>query len=132
MGLDVSHGAFRGAYSAFNRLRQVVAAATGGSFPPHDDKMLDPLCWYVGEGYSLEMHPGLCEFLAHSDCDGEISPEMCRHVAVELEALLPQIRLLDKTPRGHIQAQGGYVAVVKKFIAGCRQAADRGESLVFC
>ena len=35
MGLDVSHDAFHGAYSAFNRLRQFVCAATGGSFPPH-------------------------------------------------------------------------------------------------
>lgn len=35
MGLDTSHDAFHGAYSAFNRLRQEVSRARGGSFPPH-------------------------------------------------------------------------------------------------
>lgn len=35
MGLDVSHGCFHGAYSAFNSLRQTVAMVCGGSHPPH-------------------------------------------------------------------------------------------------
>jgi len=35
MGLDTTHDAFHGAYSAFNRFRQIVCRAIGGSFPPH-------------------------------------------------------------------------------------------------
>lgn len=35
MGLDISHDAFHGAYSAFNSLRQEVAHAVGGSYGPH-------------------------------------------------------------------------------------------------
>lgn len=38
MGLDCSHGAFHGAYSAFNRFRQFICAVIGGSFPPHTQK----------------------------------------------------------------------------------------------
>lgn len=38
MGLDVTHGAFSGAYSAFNNLRRFLLRSIGGSWPPHDDK----------------------------------------------------------------------------------------------
>ena len=88
MGLDCSHGAFRGAYSAFNRLRQAVAKAAGGSYPPHEKGSgLDDRRWYVGDEYNKESFPGLWEFLGHSDCDGEIDPEMCKLVARDLSSL---------------------------------------------
>jgi len=35
MGLDVPHGAFSGAYSAFNNLRRFLLRSIGGSWPPH-------------------------------------------------------------------------------------------------
>ncbi|WP_244185725.1 hypothetical protein [Bacillus sonorensis] len=41
-------------------------------------------------------HKGLTEFFGHSDCDGEISPEMCKIVADELEAILPYVEELAK------------------------------------
>lgn len=140
MGLDCSHDAFNGAYSAFNRLRQEVAWAIGGSYPPHllenephwvVDQEKDSEYWYWGDGYGNETHPGLKEFLSHSDCDGAISPEMCVHVANELEALLPKIEDRGSKPAGHIALQGGYAAVLRKFIAGCRAAAAAGEPLEF-
>ena len=149
MGLDCSHDAFHGAYSAFNRLRQEVARAIGGSFPPHwefdengelkrdknglvvYDKDKEDGAWYWGDGYSAETHPGLAEFMRHSDCDGEISPEMCVKVADDLESILPKIEALGSTAAGHIAARGGYVEVVRKFIAGCREAAAAGEPLDF-
>lgn len=148
MGLDVSHDAFSGAYSSFNRLRQVVARAMGGSFPPHykynadgtpvrrgeygierDERFPDEGFWYSGKGYSEKTHPGLYEFLKHSDCDGEIPPEMCVKVADDLEALLPKVQ--DVPDGGHIGRDSGYVAVLRKFIAGCRAAAAAGEPLDF-
>ncbi len=149
MGLDCSHDAFHGAYSAFNRLRQCVAEAMGGSYPSHWQYLaggtlaydshgkvcykpgLDDERWYWGDGYSAETHPGLMEFLRHSDCDGEISPEMCVKVADDLEALLPKIEALGWSPPGHIAARGGFVEVTRKFIAGCRAAAAAGEPLCF-
>ena len=149
MGLDCSHDAFHGAYSAFDRFRQTVARAMGGSFPPHyvygddnqpirkgkfgleRDTSLDERQWYWGDGYTTVTHPGLCEFLSHSDCDGEISPEMCVKVADELEALLPEIERVAPADGGHIARDGGYVAVTKRFIGGCRAAAKAGTPLLF-
>jgi hypothetical protein len=149
MGLDCSHDAFHGAYSAFNRLRQEAARAIGGSFPPHFlyddegqlvkgqdglavfDEDLDGAYFYSGEDYSKTTHPGLFEFLEHSDCDGEISPAMCLRVASDLEELLPQVQALGSVAAGHILNRGGYVEVLRKFIAGCREAAVAGEPLRF-
>ena len=130
MGLDTSHGAFHGAYSAFNRLRQAVAEATGGSFPPRKDKNLDQSQCYFGDDYDPATHPGLMEFLSHSDCDGEISPEMCQKVADDLEALLP---VLDKRTDtgGHLRGYPRYGDVTRAFIAGCRAAAKANEPLEF-
>lgn len=152
MGLDCTHDAFHGAYSAFRRFRQVVARAVGGSYPDHyiygadgeallvpgsdfrlqrrDD--LDPDRWYWGDGYSRETHPGLYEFFCHDDCCGEINPDLCAKLAYELEALLPEIeRAAPAEESGHIAREGGYVEVTRKFIAGCRAAAEAGEPLGF-
>jgi hypothetical protein len=148
MGLDCSHGAFSGAYSAFNRLRQEVAWVIGGSFPPHylrnldgslaldkhgnaqRDTERDEQFFYIdSETYGRADNPGLWEFLCHSDCDGEISPEMCAKVADELEALLPKVRIGEGG--GHILRGGGYRAVLQRFIDGCRDAHRRNEPLTF-
>lgn len=132
MGLDCSHDAFYGAYSAFNRFRQIIAKVMGGSFPPHEDKSLDPNAWYwESDDYSKETHPGLYEFMTHSDCDGEISPEMCKCVADEMEALLPEIKK-HGIGAGHIERAGGYRSVAERFIAGCRAAHEANEPLEFC
>lgn len=152
MGLNCSHNAFDGAYSAFNRLRQFVCKSLGeeASFAPH---------WVYGPGGTLitepgsafakriegynddffyhpdhitdEANPGLMLFLKHSDYDGEISPEDCVKVADELEALLPAMEALGWIAGGHIERAGGYVPAVKKFIAGCRLAAAENEPLKF-
>lgn len=146
MGLDCSHDAFHGAYSAFNSFRQAVADAIGGSYPPHFvknadgslatddrgravyDRSRDQEMWYAGDGMTREKNPGIYEFLSHSDCDGEISPEMCKLVADELEPLL------DKMPEksgGHIAGRGGYRQVLQYFIDGCRAAHAANEPLDF-
>lgn len=142
MGLDCSHDAFHGAYSAFNSFRQAVAHAIGGSYPTHwlrnaDGSPVQPFVvdqskeegrWYWGEGYSQKTHPGLYEFFCHSDCDGEITPDMCKAVADELEPLL------DKMPEqasGHIAGRGGYRQVLQYFIDGCRAAHAKSEPLNF-
>lgn len=153
MGLDISHDAFHGAYSAFNRFRQCVAEAMGGSYPPHyqygpngevfpqrPESEFSPLMlkpdlkesdWYWGDGYRPATHPGLFEFFAHSDCDGEISPATCASLAAEMEELLPKIEALGWIAGGHIERGGGYAAVARRFIAGCRAAAASGEPMTF-
>jgi hypothetical protein len=133
MGLNVSHGAFRGAYSAFNRLRQVIVEGPMGGHWPGPGQWLDGTGAWTHEedlGYSRETHPGLWEFLCHSDCDGEIEPEMCALVARDLEPLLPAMEALGMGV-GHIERDGGYRAVLQRFIDGCRRAAEAGEPLLF-
>jgi hypothetical protein len=149
MGLNCSHGAFDGAYSAFNRLRQCVAEAIGGSFPPHYEYEIggavkyiagvsvyksgfdDDLVYWPDEWNHAARH-GIVEFLTHSDCDGKIPPEMCAVVADDLEDFaLPRVKKMAWVSSGHIGRDGGYDAVLKKFIDGCRAAAAAGEPLEF-
>jgi len=129
MGLDISHDAFHGAYSAFNRFRKALARAMGGSFPPHDLFEHDDNRWYWGHGYSAETHPGLTIFFCHSDCDGEMTPEEC---ALVIRDLAP---LVEKLPAygggGHIESAGGYRAVGEQFLRGCQAAIDANENLEF-
>jgi len=128
MGLDISHDAFSGPYSAFNRFRQIVAKASGSSFPPHEDRSLDEDQYYPGDEVQPETRPGLWEFFKHSDCDGEISPELCGKLADEMEQLLPAIDALSDSGG----RQGGYGTVARRFIKGCREAAAANEPLEFC
>ena len=150
MGLDTSHDAWHGSYSGFNSLRQVVCAVFGGSYPPHTcvgwgagtitrDDLLgktepldDTMIYFCPPGENVDVPEGLYEFLTHSDCDGEIAPEMCAKVADDLEALLPKIEAFTGTSwSGHVERAGGYAAAVRQFIAGCRAAHAAGEPLDF-
>lgn len=132
MGLDVSHDAFSGSYSAFNRFRQIIAKAWGGSYPPHDDPKLDGDMVYFPTGAGDDpKHAGLVAFMASNDCEGSFSPEMAGKIADEMEALLPKIKELDDGGGGHIERDGGYYAVALKYIAGCRLAHKNGEELIY-
>jgi hypothetical protein len=130
MGLNCSHDAFYGSYFMFNRLRQIVAGAIGGSFPDHLDKRLDNDLWYWGDGYSTETHPGLFVFMSHSDCDGEISPENCLKVIKDLEALLPEFKKQNIKHR-YIEKHDLYIKILKRFIAGCKLAVQNKEPLTY-
>lgn len=141
MGLDTTHGAFRGAYSAFNRFRKIVAEAIGGSYPPHISPLVcsdgdiivspDQNRFYVpGSWKTFQVdRPGLSAFLLSNDCEGEFAPELCKQMADELEALLPKIEKIDNGGGGHIERDGGYVAVTKKYIEGCRLAHSKRQKL---
>jgi len=149
MGLNCSHDAFDGAYSAFNRLRQAVCFVAGGSYPPHytykengdllKDHNDDPIMktqfrgdwFYLSDKMDQLTHPGLWEFCSHSDCDGSISPGMCKKVADELEALLPAMRELKWVTGGHLDRYNGYAGSLERFIAGCRLAHRSRQSLKF-
>jgi hypothetical protein len=124
MGLDCSHDAFSGAYSSFMRFRIAVCKATGGRWDEKDGY------FHFGEGYDGESHPGLMEFLGHSDCDGEISPEMCNKVANDLEPLIPKLEAMG-SGGGHLERNGGYAKVLRQFVDGCRAAASENEPLIF-
>jgi predicted esterase len=95
------------------------------------DKTLDNNMIYFGKGVSKKKTPGLMIFLTHSDCDGIISPKSCVKVADDLEKVLPKIEELDTISYGHIAARGGYAEVLRKFITGCRLAAQENKPLLF-
>lgn len=146
MGLDTSHGAWHGAYSAFMRWRQKIAAVAGlpplelmegffekGSYGdpftemakkyPHSaDAYYEslPIMWDA-----LKPSP-ILELLHHSDCEGQILATSCGPIADALEELLPELEGEDGG--GHI---GNYVDKTKTFIAGLRAAAEANEPLDF-
>lgn len=139
MGLNVSHGCFAGAYSAFNRLRKHVASACGGSFPPHDHEFVSSFLkehdgapasdhWYFEENEVPEgVRAGMTLFLGHSDCDGTLSPGEARLVADFLGWAAN--RIPENTDGfGHL---GDVKTAVERFARGCAQAAEANETVVF-
>lgn len=129
MGIDITYGAFSGAYSAFNRFRQAVARAIGGSYPPHDDRSLEDGRWYwLDGGCTWEKNPGLGLFFTTDDSDVDIPPADAIQIADEMEAILPALDQMGMGV-GHIEREGGYGAIARRYIAGCREAAADGEHL---
>lgn len=155
MGLDCSHNAWHGAYSAFMRWRQKIAEVAG--LPPLEfmDGFYVPLngsgaTLYHGistnaSAYGTDSRPFLAhiddrlpiswdclkpsalhELLYHSDCDGEIAADHCGPIADELEALIPL--LPDDEDGGHI---GNWREKTQQFVDGLRAAAAAGEPLDF-
>ncbi|KAA2242830.1 hypothetical protein F0L74_09890 [Chitinophaga agrisoli] len=119
MGLDTTHDAWHGAYSAFSRWRHYIAELAG----------YGNLTSYQGFGGAIPTElmdkDGLRVLLSHSDCDGELSPSECEAIAKDLEELLPKMR-------GNL---GGHIGDVKEkteqFINGCKLAASRNETMEF-
>ena len=138
MGLDVSHDAWHGAYSAFARWRHKIAELAGYAVwkVQYDDGYTDNtimLDWghiteanLMGEWDETPADP-LIVILAHSDCDGLIHPAQAAPLADALEALMPKLVQLGDTT-GHIQ---NWAYKTRLMIDGLRLAAERGEDLEF-
>ena len=146
MGLDCSHGAWHGAYSAFMRWRIEIAKIAGiplelmeGFYT--DDMNAMKLAEFAGanaEGvvtllkqncpisWDILRPDPLHILLNHSDCEGEIAPEDCAKIADRLEELL--VHMPPGDAGGHI---GNWRDKTQTFIDGCRAAAAAGEPLDF-
>jgi hypothetical protein len=153
MGLDTSHGAWHGAYSAFMAWRLKIAEVAGypplelmeGFYSPNNHS--DPfvlLEYKFPKGDELEMSAlrrfkkqlpikwqnfeenPLIYLLTHSDCDGDLSYGKCKGIADELEKLLPL--LPDEDAGGHI---GNWRLKTQTFIDGLRLAHSKKEKLKF-
>jgi len=145
MGLDVSHGCWHGAYSAFTRWRIKLAEVSG--MPPlmlmegfYDERASDlvsrtPTLWTDAPHPVLASLPIKWEclkpsplhiLLNHSDCDGEIAASDCGPLADTLAELIPLL------PEG---GSGGHIAnwreKTQAFVDGLRLAAAAGESVEF-
>lgn len=150
MGLDTSHGAWHGAYSAFMTWRKKIAEVAGlpplelmeGFYDPIEESRLIPTLYpgivseYSSSLKELDkrlpirwdsLNPSpLHELLYHSDCDGEIEWEKCKPIAEELKKLLP------KMPKGEA---GGHIGhwrdKTQTFIDGLMKAYNAKENLDF-
>lgn len=151
MGLDISHGAWSGAYSAFSRWRTEIARLAGIPLPlmegfySHCSSEWDELIkekdiasnWSLGAFFKT-VHPSLPlkwellrpdplhVLLNHSDCDGDIAPEDATKIADRLQELLPLLPMAEN--EGHI---GNWKDKTSEFIEGCRLAASQNEPLHF-
>jgi hypothetical protein len=117
MGLDTTHGAWNGAYSAFNTWRTEVAKRVGIT--------LKEMQGFDGSKEWDTEHP-LYPLLYHSDCDGELTPSECKKIADALT------KIIDKTEDvqfgGHV---GSFNDKTKTFIDGCLLAHSLNETIEF-
>lgn len=146
MGLDTTHDAWHGAYSAFTRWRHAVAVAAGYRIIPGSIQTINGRPEYVHDYVDLDWDvfeeknyqgewdrpPGddpLLYLIVHSDCDGVIHPKEGRHLAGRLEQLAPK---LDEDVfgwyRGYRRSLRG---LTEQFAAGLRKAAAADEDVEF-
>jgi hypothetical protein len=138
MGLDTSHDAWHGAYSAFGRWRNRLTEVAGYQLMSvnYDDgiKRDTPMIeWHLyrerielmGE-WAETPHDPLLVLIAHSDCEGVIHPAQAGPLADRLEGLLPLLG--EEDGGGHI---GGYREKTQKFIDGLRRAVAANEDVDF-
>lgn len=115
MGLDVSHGAWHGAYSRFARFRAAIAEVVGfhlGSMEGFERGDTKGLPWST-----LPPDP-LHALLNHSDCDGEIAPEHLTALATRLHNVASKL--------------GEFEEDAIQFAKGCERAWILNEPLEFC
>ena len=141
MGLDTTHDAWHGAYSAFTRWRTHIAEKAGydvvgvpGQGEAWDNRFHYPVIFVdwghitmqqiMGEWEKTPDDP-LLVLITHSDCDGLIRPAQAAPLADRLEEILP---LLDGDGGGH---KGLYRDKTQKFIDGLRLAVALDEPVEF-
>ena len=157
MGLDVSHNCWVGAYSAFNTFRRRIAEIDDRQddlaqwdnrndecFLVKDERAGNALMRLeVDDGYEhagttatifdiedLKRDP-ISFLLWHSDCGGLIPFGLCKPLAHELLSLADRVDE-GELCGGHIQANGGLKAVLKRFAKGLFLAHKNKESVEFC
>src|SRR5579864_513308 len=149
MGLDTTHGAWHGAYSAFMRWRIEIAKHIGiplelmeGFYVKGVNDPLQLLNYKYPKGDELEMSAirrieinfpllwdafkanPIHELLYHSDCDGLIKWKKCKAIATELTKMLAE--LPDEDFGGHI---GNFRCKTQTFIDGLMLAYNSKEDL---
>ncbi len=122
MGLDTTHNAWHGAYSAYYRWRINLLEQTG-KFDLSDRGRF----WYIGTDEEWPEYRPLAYLIEHSDCDGTIPLEMQIPLA---ECLERQIAVYpDADWFGHIG--GSWHAKTQQFVDGLRLAHSLGEEVEY-
>ena len=152
MGLDTTHGAWRGPYSSFNRWRTELAKRLGiplslmeGFYPRKNDSgFIHPFSMVMlaiennsmgaKEQFEREtsMFPllwesfkpnPLHELLYHSDCDGELTPQQCKSIADSLDLIIKESPLPD--------GESDFIEKCIQFRDGCLLAYSKNETMIF-
>ena len=112
MGLDFHGSEAHWSYGGFDRFRTKLAAAIGMDF--------DEFC--EGKPVSeANVKDPVFPLLNHSDCDGDMLPEICAQVA-------PRLReLVAPWPDGNYDKKKALLLA-----EGMDECAKRGERLLFC
>lgn len=133
MGLDCSHDCWHGPYSAFMRWREwlnLFIMRERGASDPECKRIADMGATYEAittaweEGHYSDQSVPINVLMMHSDCDGEILPEVCGPLADALQSLMDR----------HMPARALYDEkrpATERFIAGLRKAAEAGEAVMF-
>lgn len=136
VGLDVSHGCWQGAYSAFNRWRCKISELAGYGYHIYDSDKTPSFDWSsvpyssIHGEWDVPPKDPILVLLAHSDCDGVIKAEHTGPLADRLESLLPLL------PEGNeFEDGGGHIGnwrdKTQQFIDGLRQASELQEDVEF-
>lgn len=135
MGLDTTHDAWHGPYSAFSRWREALAVAAGYEVVAHPvapGLRMILVDWghlqhrLQGDWDETPADP-LLVLIAHSDCEGEIRPAQAGPLADRIEALAPLVPDED-----HGSWDPGWMRErARRFVAGLRRAATAGEAVRF-
>lgn len=134
MGLDTTHDCFHGPYSQFMQWREWLnyfvmrERAKNGDVNANEVSHLgvtrEALMRAWNEGLYDDQSVPINVLMAHSDCDGEITADMCAPLADALQALADQYM----PPRGTYDAMR---PATDRFIKGLRLAASRNEPVTF-
>jgi hypothetical protein len=81
---------------------------------------------YFGSKQFNKEHP-LTPLLDHEDNDGYIAPEDCKRIADALKQMLPNIEFAPIDP----EDQEMFIEITIDFIAGCNDAFEKYEDLIF-
>jgi hypothetical protein len=152
MGLDVSHDAWHGAYSAFARFREKLALLAGiplpvmqGFFDPSEwtwpftqgDQIvglkkgalpfrLERALMFLPLKWDRYESDPICALLNHSDCEGTIDVKDLLPLAARLRELVEKNE--DENLGGHCPS---WKEAAIQFAEGCEAAAAQNEPLDF-
>lgn len=112
MGIAFSHCDAQWSYGGFNAFRVKLAKEVGID--------LDSMDGFDGCVPWSKFSDDIIPLLDHSDCDGELTPNLCASIAKRLR------ELVEGWPESHDRANAILLA------KGMEAAFERGEPLEFC
>lgn len=123
MGLVISHGCWSASYHAFEAWREALR------------RVAPPPAVLPGSG-GLGAVDRLHQLLTMPDDQGEFSPTEAADLANRLEALILRLPIDQRPPYKPVKMGAPLGcpdarAATRRFVAGLRHAAERGESVVF-